>query len=171
MNATLNRIVFSLVVGACLTGCRPPQGQDSPPTRTADEKIVKSTPSAGLSLTPLDGGDPVQLDSFGNTDRLLVFFAPWTDSGPAVVQWISTLDAGRFKVVPVVVDRQENVSVPGLAQTAYRGNDVLMAAMGNIRVLPTAVWLTPESTIAGTWAGLPAFTGVVATIHNQPTVP
>jgi hypothetical protein len=171
MKSKLSRVVFYLAFGLYLAGCRPPGGEERSVTTSTDAKPAEVAPSGGLTLTPLGGGNPVALASLGESDRLLVFFAPWTDSGQAVVEWISAFNAGGIEVVPVVVDRQDGASIPGLAQPVYRADESLIKAMGGIRALPTAVWLAPDATMVGTWAGLPAFTGVVAAIQNRSTAP
>lgn len=112
----------------------------------------------------------MNLEQYAGKDLLLVFFAPWADSGPAVVEWISDLSTVQFEVFPVVIDRREGEAgqqadfMSGLIKPVFAADDALLASLGGIRALPTAVWITSGTTVAGTWAGFPSFTGIVDSI-------
>jgi hypothetical protein len=159
--------LFSLLF---MAGCQPtskPEAKNQSDTGLAKTDV---TQHVIITLTPWGGGNPVSLDQFAGKNMLLVFFAPWTDSGTAVVQWINDVKLDGVEIFPVVVDKRSDAirtaagSIQGLGRTSFIANDPLPKDLGNIRALPTAVWLDSRSVVAGTWIGLPSFTGIVTAI-------
>jgi len=153
------------------SGCKPLSKQNEP--SSSSPKGAATQKPFALEIQPLSGGSPLNLGQKADKEQLLVFFAPWADSGPAVLQWISDLTTTEIDVLPVVVDRREGEfrlqadSMKEFNRPVFLADEALLTSLGGIRALPTAVWISKGSTIAGTWAGLPSFTGIVASVTGS----
>lgn len=107
----------------------------------------------------------------------MFFFAPWTDSGAASLQWIKDFDVAGIRKIPVVVDSRPPETLAASLGNSGDGielytadQQVLALFESGIRALPTAVLLGESGDILQKWAGYTAITAVVTDIQSRPAI-
>jgi hypothetical protein len=160
----MNRITPFILSGIFLSvaACKPAveRQAERPVSQAVTERTGAVTEIYG-SLTPVSGGDPVTLDQVSAQPALLVFFAPWSDSAAATVEWMNGSALPGMELVPVVLDRAGSSPVPEVGgRVVYRADEALVTALG-VRAMPSALRIEAGQ-VTARWAGLPSFTGIVA---------
>jgi len=161
----MNRLTSYFLLGVLmvLSACKPAADRQSAVSavRSTSDAPVTSSKVSGM-LTPVSGGDPVDLFQLPGQATVLVFFAPWSDSAAATLAWMTSASLPGVELVPVVLDRAGSSPVPEIdGHVVYRADEDLAAGLG-VRALPTAVRIE-AGRVAARWAGLPSFTGITAT--------
>ncbi len=155
-----------------IQGCKPTPRESKEQVPARQESGLRGSGAIDAVLETYSGGESIPLSRWQGKRTLLVFWAPWTDSASATVEWMDQFDSNGVELLPVVVDgkspaeRSTTKDLKAISRPVYLAGDGLLEAVGGVRAIPTAVLLDANGNVSGKWPGLPAFTGAVAAVQG-----
>ena len=166
MKSFLSRVAVLLVttVLSITAGCQP--RPEAPSGAQVPDAPPPPAPDPAWSLSRVDGGPPVSLESLKGRPAVLYYYAPWTDTGPSRAELLNALPES-IQVYPVAVDRAGTDPLPPTlaGRPVLRGDSGAVAAFGGIRAMPTAVVLDANGATRAVLTGhVPAADIIAATV-------